>query len=182
MTRTARISCSALAAVLALVAGLCHAEGPAPADFAFRAPLTLPAGAALARTEVPATALSRLQSSDGRDLRIFNSGGEAVPFALMEPVRAEAAPARERTAGFAALPLFSGSAGARQPQGSTEVRIADGGGRSVWVKMDGSDVAGAPRLDSVLFATKDEKRLLNAIEVQATLPANTPVRMSVSSS
>ena len=182
MTRTARISCWTLAAGLALGAALCRAESPAPADFAFRAPLTLPAGAALARIEVPAPALLRLQSNEARDLRIFNSGGEAVPFALMEPLRADAAPPRERTAGFAALPLFSGNAGARQPQGSTEVRIADGGGRSVWVRMDGSDVAGAPRLDSVLFATRDEKRVLNAIEVQATLPANTPVRMSVSSS
>ena len=182
MMRTARISFTAVGAVLALCAGPCRAEGPAPADFAFRAPLALPADAALARTEVPAQALLRLQSSDARDLRIFNAGGEPAPFAFMQPPRAEAATARERTASFAALPLFRGSAGARQPQGSTEVRIADGGGRSVWVKMDGSDVAGAPRLDSVLFATKDEKRVLNAIEVQAALPLNTPVRMSVSSS
>lgn len=182
MTRTARIFISAFVAMLALCAGLCRAEGPAPAEFAFRAPLMLPADAALARIEVPASALLRLQGSDGRDLRIFNAGGEPAPFAFMQPPRADAAPARERTASFAALPLFSGSAGMRQPQGSTEVRIADGGGRSVWVKMDGSDVAGAPRLDSVLFATKDEKRVLSGIEVQATLPVNTPVRISASSS
>ena len=71
----------------------------------------------------------------------------------------------EKTAAFAALPLFSPASGARQPQGSTEVRIADAGGRSVWVRMDGTDVAGAPKLASVLFATRDEKRVLSAIEV-----------------
>jgi hypothetical protein len=181
MIRFARISFSALAAVMALGPGPCRADSPAPAEFAFRAPLALPADAALARTEVPAPALLRLQSSDARDLRIFNGGGEPAPFAFMQPPRAQPAPPRDRTASFAALPLFSGSVGAR-PRGSTEVRIADAGGRSVWVKMDGGDVAGAPRLDSVLFATRDEKRVLSGIEVQATLPANTPVRMSVSSS
>jgi hypothetical protein len=182
MTRVARTAFSTIAAGLALCAGLCHAEAPAPREFAWRAPLTVPAGTAMARAEVPAQALLRLQSSDARDLRVFNAGGEAVPFALMEPVRATAAPPSEKTASYAALPLFSAAGGARQTQGSTEVRIGDATGRSVWVRMDGADVKGAPKLDSVLFATKDEKRLLSAIEVQATLPANTPVRMSVSSS
>jgi Protein of unknown function (DUF3999) len=50
------------------------------------------------------------------------------------------------------------------------------------VRMDGTDTAGAPKLNSVLFATKDERQLLSALDVQATLPLNTPVRMSVSSS
>ena len=146
-------------------------------------PLEVPAGAAMAKAEVPAQALLRLQSSDARDLRVFNGGGEAVPFALMEPVRAAPAPAPERTARFAALPLFSAAGSARPSTGAMEVRVDEAGSqRSVWVRMDGADVAGAPRLDSVLFATKDEKRVLSGIEVQATLPANTPVRMAVSSS
>ena len=42
---------------------------------------------AAVRTELPAEALMRLQSSDARDVRVFNATGEAVPFALMEPVR-----------------------------------------------------------------------------------------------
>ncbi len=182
MTHAARTTISALAAGLALCAGLCHAEGPAPREFAWRAPLTVPAGTALARAEVPAQALMRLQSSDARDLRVFNGAGEAVPFAFMEPPGAIAAPPAQKTTAYAALPLFSAAGGARQTQGSTEVRIGDGAGRSVWVRMDGTDVKGAPKLDSVLFATRDEQHLLSAIEVQATLPANTPVRMSVSSS
>jgi hypothetical protein len=180
MNRTIRDLLFALAA-LTLAAGACRAEGPAAGEFAVRAPLTLAAGTALARTEVPSPALLRLQSSDARDLRIFNASGEAVPFAFMQPPGI-VTPPREKTNSFAALPLYSAAGGARQPQGSTEVRIAEAGGRSVWVKMDGSDVAGVPRLDSVLFATRDEKRLLSGIELQATFPANTPIRFSVSSS
>jgi hypothetical protein len=176
-----RLRSPTAAALLAVLALGCRAEGQSPGEFAVRAPLTLAAGAALARTEVPAAALLRLQSSSASDLRIFNGAGEAVPFAFMQPPGA-AAPPRERTGNFAALPLYSGAAGARQPQGSTEVRIADAGGRSVLVKMDGGDVAGVPRLDSVLFATREEKRLLSGIEVQAALPANTPIRIAVSSS
>jgi hypothetical protein len=179
---TARIRISLAAAALALCAGLCHADAPAPREFAWRAPLEVPAGASLARAELPAQALLRLQSSDARDLRVFNAAGEPVAFALMEPVRAAPAPPAPRTASYAALPLFSPAAGARQPRGSMQVRIDGGNQRSVWVQMDGTDASGAAKLDSVLFATKEERQLLGGVDVQATLPPNTPVRMSVSSS
>lgn len=183
MMHPTRTLVSLLGAGLALCAGLIHAQAAAPREFAWRAPLEVPAGAAMAKAEVPAQALLRLQSSDARDLRVFNGGGEAVPFALMEPVRAAPAPAPERTARFAALPLFSAAGSARPSTGAMEVRVGEAGSqRSVWVRMDGADVAGAPRLDSVLFATKDEKRVLSGIEVQVTLPDNTPVRMAASSS
>jgi hypothetical protein len=173
-----------LAAGLALCAGLSTAKDPELREFAWRAPLEVPAGASLARTELPAQALLRLQSRDGRDLRIVNASGEAVPFALMEPVRAAPAPPAARTASYPALPLFSPSAGARQPRGSTQVRIDEPGGqRSVWVRLDGADATAAgPKLNSALFATKDERQLLGGLDVQATLPSNTPVRISVSSS
>ena len=178
-----RTTVSLLAAALALCAGLSRAEAPAPGEFAWRAPLEVPAGVSLARTELPAQALLRLQSRDARDLRIFNAAGEAVAFALMEPVRAVPAPPAPRTASYAALSLFSPAVGARHPKGSIQVRVGEPGGqRSVWVQMDGTDVGGAPKLNSVLFATKDERQLLSGLDVQATLPPNTPVRMTVSSS
>jgi hypothetical protein len=178
-----RTGFSLLAAGLALCAGLASAKGPEPWEFAWRAPLEVPAGASLARTELPAPALLRLRSRDARDIRVVNAAGEAVPFALMDPVRAAPPLPAARTASYAALPLFSPSAGTRQPKGSTQVRINDAGGqRSVWVRMDGADVVAGPRLDSVLFATRDERQLLGGLDVQATLPPNTPVRISVSSS
>ena len=183
MNRQARrTSLSMFGAGLALCAGLCHADDPAPREFAWRAPLEVPAGASLARTELSAQALLRLQSRDARDLRVFNAAGEALPFALMEPVRATPAPAAPRTAAYPALPLFSPSPGARQTKGSMQVRIDGANQRSVWVQMDGTDAAGAPKLDSVLFATKDEHQLLSGLDVQSVLPPNTPVRMLASSS
>jgi hypothetical protein len=168
---------------LALCLGLAHAETPPLREFAWRAPVVVPAGASLTRVELPAQALLRLQSRDARDVRVVNGAGEAVAFALMEPPRATPAPPAAKTARYPALPLFSPSAGARQPRGSTQVRVdGPGGQQSVWVRMDGTDTAGAPKLNSVLFATKDERQLLSALDVQATLPSNAPVRMSVSSS
>jgi hypothetical protein len=179
---TSPIRLSLLGAGVALCAALAHADALQPREFAWRAPLEVPAGASLARAEVPAPALMRLHSRDARDLRIFNAAGEPVPFAPMEPPRAPPPPAA-RTGNYPALPLFSPVAGARQPKGSMQVRIDDPGQqRSVWVQMDGAQVADAPKLNAVLFATKDEKNLLSGVDVQATLPANTPVRMSAFSS
>jgi hypothetical protein len=48
--------------------------------------------------------------------------------------------------------------------------------------MDGADVSGVPKLNSVLFSFKEEQRLLSAIELQGTIPANTPIRISASTS
>ena len=144
----------------------------------------LPAGAAMAEAEVPAQALLRLQSSDARDLRVFNAGGEAVPFALMEPVRASAGAGPRAHRQFCRA-AFVQRCARRPPVHRARWRFASArpaASARCGCSMDGADVAGAPRLDSVLFATKDEKRVLSGIEVQATLPANTPVRMAASSS
>ena len=75
----------AVAAALALCAGLCHAD--APSDFTWRAPLELPAATSMARVSLPAQALVQLQSSDARDIRVFNGTGEAVAFAIMAPAQ-----------------------------------------------------------------------------------------------
>lgn len=172
---------AALGVLVAACTGAASAEAPRPADFTWRAPLQAPAGAALVRAELPPQALLHLQSGDWRDLRVFNAAGEAVPFALLAPPAAGTAPPRARTAMYPALPLY-GAAG-RERAGSTEVRIADSAGRrSVWVRMDGSDLPGAPRLDSVLIDTRAQRQALGAIEIQGTLPANAPVRLGVASS
>ena len=176
-----RTTWAVLGGLLALGACLCHAQTPAPApsEFAWRAPLQLPAGTSVARLAVPAQALLQLQTPDASDLRIFNAAGEAVAYAQMP---APALPV-VKTGSYAALPLYSQAAGASRPKGSVQVRI-DGpaGHSSVWVQMDGTEPAGSPKLNSVLFATKDEQRLLSGLDLQGALPANTPVRISVSTS
>lgn len=184
MTARSRQRLALLAAAALLGAGVCRAEAPRPADFLWRAPLQVPSGAALVRAELPAPALLHVQSSDWRDLRVFNAAGEAVPFALLAPPAAGAPPPRARTSAYAALPLYSGPGPARRAaKGSTEVRIGDGAGqRSVWVRMDGSDLPGAPRLNSVLFDSRLEQQALTGLEVEGPLPANTPVHLGVSTS
>lgn len=164
-------------------AGAARAQSLQPGDFTWRAPLQASAGAALVRVELPPQALLHLQTGDLRDLRVFNAAGEPVPFALLAPPAAAAAPPRARTASAAALPLYGAADRAPPAQGSTEVRIADGAGqRSVWVRMDGSELPGAPRLDAVLIDTRAQGQALDAIEIQGTLPANVPVHIRVASS
>jgi hypothetical protein len=171
-----------LAAALALCAGWAAADGPGPRDFAWRAPIELPAGAGVARMDLPASALMQLQSSDARDLRVFNGAGEPVAFALMAPPGLAPGP-RTKTRTYPALPLYSAAAGAARPKGSMQVRIADAsGGRSVWVQMDGAPAPGTPTLNAVLFDTQGERQPVTALELQATLPANTPVWISASTS
>jgi hypothetical protein len=171
-----------LAAALALCAGIAFADSPGPRDFAWRAPIDLPSGAGIARIALPAGALMQLQSSDARDLRVFNGAGEPVAFAFMAPPGA-AQPARTKTHSYPALPLHSTASGGTRPKGSMQVHIDDAsGGRSVWVQMDGAPAAGAPALNSVLFDTKAEQQPVTGLELQATLPANTPVWIAASTS
>ncbi|MBG9388291.1 DUF3999 family protein [Caenimonas aquaedulcis] len=158
------------------------AQAPQAREFAWRAPVTLPAGASMARIDLPVDALARLQSRDARDVRVFNAAGEAVPFAFAgAPAHVTAPPST--TQAFPAMPLFSTSARQSRPVGGAiQVQIGDGQ-RSVWVRTDGQAPApGAARVDSVIFDTRGLKEPLAALQVQATLPPNTPVRLEVSSS
>jgi hypothetical protein len=64
------------------------------------------------------------------------------------------------------------------------VRIQDQQ-RAVWVQIDGQPPpagAGATRLNSAIFATQGEKQRLGALKVQASLPANAPVWVTVETS
>jgi hypothetical protein len=177
------LAAAGAALALALYGAPCAAEQATPqrSEFAWRTPIQVPAGAGVVRIDLPGPALAQLQSSDASDLRIYNAAGEAVAFSRMHAATAAAPVAR--TQGYPALPLYSAAATAGRPQGAVQVRIeAPGRQNSVWVQMNGADVSGAPRLSSVLFSMKDERQPLGAIEVQATLPANTPIRISAFSS
>ena len=58
--------------------------GQAPADFAFRAPLTLQSAEAIHRVTVP-TDVYREARADLADLRVFNAKGESLPLAFAGP-------------------------------------------------------------------------------------------------
>jgi hypothetical protein len=172
-----------LLTAIALSASQAFAAAPGPDEFAWRASLDVPAGASLARAELPAAALARLQSANAHDVRVFNANGEPVPFAMLAPA-APTPSAEDRTRSYPALPLYSAPAGRAAPKGSVQLRVEGGanGQRSVWVQLDGAAPAGEQRLNAVLFGMKEERRPLAALDVQATLPANMPVRVAVSTS
>ena len=170
--------------VVALLASLpfaANAQAPQASDFGWRAPIEVPQGASLMRVELPASALLRLQSPQANDVRVFNGSGEAVPFAWVAGPAPNSAP-EEKTQPYAALPLYSMPAGTRKAQGSVQVHV--GGSQPVWVRVDGAP-ASAPEarpLDSVLFDTRALKKPLAAIDIDAAIPPNTPVRIDVSAS
>lgn len=168
------------AAALALAA---QAAGtPAPQEFAWRGTLELPAGATAARVDLPAEALLRLQSSDLRDLRVFNAGGEAVAFALRSRNAGKDDAPAVRTPVYNAYPLQAPAPGRTPAAGAVQVRIdAPGGPREVWVQMGGAASAAgdaAAALPSAIFATQKEKQPLRALSVQVELPPNVPVQVT----
>ncbi|MBC7602810.1 MAG: DUF3999 family protein [Ramlibacter sp.] len=164
------------------LAAQCHAQAPQAAQFAWRAPMELPANTSLARVALPASALMHLQSPDARDVRVFNAAGEAVAFAFIGQSAPSALPLG-RTKSFTTMPLFSAVAGTneRARKGAMKVRIADAD-RSVWVQIDGqTPVEGsATRINSVLVDLRAQKQPLSAIVVHGTLPLNAPVQVAAS--
>ncbi|MEP6824682.1 MAG: DUF3999 family protein [Ramlibacter sp.] len=171
-------------ALCGAMAGACGAQTLQADGFSWRAALEVPGGTSGARVTLPADALMQLQTSDARDVRIFNAAGDAVAFGFAAPLAT--APADQRTRRYNAYPLFSAVQGARPARGAVQVRIdnagAAGAPASVWVQMD-STAAKAPepastRLNSALFDTRQEKQAIRALELQSELPANVPVRIT----
>ncbi len=181
-----------LAAVLllgSLSAAAAASDAPAASEFAWRASLTVPAGANAARITLPAEAMVRLQSRDARDVRVFNADGEAVAFSVVAPTGTTTGPIAQ-TRRYPALPLFTAARGARPHKGSVRVQMdqATQGG-SVWVQFGdnqttagGTPDAAAKRLPSALFDTREDKQTITAVSLQADMPANTLVHFSLASS
>ena len=173
--------------LLALAGNAFCADVPAPSEFAWRATLELPAGASMARVNLPSEALQRLQSSDARDVRVFNANGEPVAFAISRPATGPAAAAM-LTSTYAAFGLFANTAGSAPAAGSVQVHIDEPAGRrTVWVRLDGAAGTGdtaatATPVQSAIFTTRNEKQPLGAINLQAELPANMPVQVTVATS
>lgn len=168
-----------LGAALLGLANLCAAQAVPRSEFGWWARLELPSDASLARVRLPPEALLQLQSSDARDVRVFNASGHSVPFAVM-PVPEAPAAATSFTRAYPALAMQTWSAAPGRARGSAQVRIEDRG-RSVWVQLNGPTPTDSG-MKTALFATRGEQQPLKAISVQATLPPNTPVQILVSTS
>lgn len=164
-------------------------DAPTPSEFAWRASLSVPAGANAARITLPAEAMVRLQSRDARDVRVFNADVEAVAFSVVAPTGSTADQIAQ-TRRYPALPLFTTARGTRPDKGSVQVQVdptTQGG--SVWVRFGdsrgaagGAPSAAAQRLPSALFDTRQDKQTITALNLQAVIPANTLVHFSLASS
>lgn len=174
----------ALLAAMLMAGAACAADDPKPADFAWRGTLETPANASLVRVALPADALVRLQSSQANDVRVFDASGKPVPFAFAQPV-GQPTPARQATASFGAVPMYSAQAGGKPPRGAMQVRVQDGSSqRSVWVQVAGTEAptGDTGKLPSALFDTRASKQTISAITVKAALKPNAPTRVTLSAS
>ena len=172
-----RLVSAALAAMTLWWAGAAQAAAPDTAQaYAAQWPLTVPAGASLVRLPLPAEVLTRLQTSDLRDLRIFNAAGQAVPTALdrSDPRAGEPTPLPIT---LPVLPILADAATASG--GDFALRIEEGPGGRV-VKVDSHAVAPASAavsgavLTGVLVDTRTQTARLRAIELDAQWPAARP--------
>ena len=175
-----RIAC----ALVALSAAAAFAAEPQPDDFQWRATVDTGGRSGLLRTALPADALMRVQSASASDVRVFDRTGRAVPFAFASPPQAAAA-AEVTTPEELALPLHTAHAGSTLPQGALQVRIENGAqGQNVWVQA-GAPAAGTAAssvLPAALFDTRALQQPLGALRIRASLPPNTPVLVTLSTS
>ncbi|CAN5237283.1 hypothetical protein BH11PSE9_BH11PSE9_13060 [soil metagenome] len=125
---------SALASLLA---------APARADEAalrYSAPITVAKPAAFVQLPLPASAYARAQQSDLRDLRLVDSRGERVPFALLAPRAAEPQTTeQQRDAALFALPTQPVAGSHWTPP--VEVTVQ---GERITVTRRGGSTAGEP--------------------------------------
>ena len=152
-------------------------------DFAWNARLELPTGASVARVELPVEALTRLQSTDAVDIRVFNASGDPVGFAVTGMTAPTGQEPPRHTPEYKTIPLFSSTSGKPPRAGSVRVHVNESGGKNVvWVQLEGP-VSARPAdavatLPSAIVNTRSLQQTWSAITVQATLPANIPVRIT----
>ncbi|TFZ03782.1 DUF3999 family protein [Ramlibacter humi] len=162
--------------ILLLAPAAALAAALSAGDFAWRADIEAPSGGGLARVPLPAEALMQARSAGLADLRVFDTRGEPLPFAMRRPGAAAAAPVAGPELPAHVLTRTRGPSGAGGR--SIQVRVKGAQGESAWVQFGGGGTTAGEPLQSVLFDVRQEKRAVTALRLQAELPANTPVRLS----
>lgn len=173
-----------VAASLLAPLGWAAAE-PVASEFAWRGAVTPAEGASLVRIALPPDALSRLQSARAGDVRVFNSAGAVVPFAVLAASDlAQTAPAVQ-TGAYLALGLVSTTA-PRVPAPASRVEVQVGQGADstvVWVQTRGTPLADAESAwPAVLLDLRTESQTLSALQLQGEWPRNTLVHLTLEGS
>lgn len=170
------------------------ADTPQASDFAWRATLSAPPGASMARVDVPVQALLGMRSSAAHDVRVFNAAGAVVPFAILGGADLKRLAPVAHTSSYKAYPLFSTSGDRKPARGAVAVQLNTGEQSStttnVWVRWDRTDIrtkaadaaAAAQPLQAALFDLRGEKQSLGALELVLDMPRNTLVPITVATS
>ncbi|MEO7106840.1 MAG: DUF3999 family protein, partial [Rhodoferax sp.] len=180
-----------VAGVLIVIStGVMAADAPQPADFTWRATLTPPIGASLARIDVPVQALLGMRSGSANDVRVFNAAGAVVPFALLGGADLRRAAPFAQTTSYKAYQLYAANSPEGKPaRGTVQVHVDSGDQQgSAWVRWDRPDMktsaidAAAQPLQAALFDMRAEKQNLGALDLVVDLPHNALVHMAVATS
>jgi len=177
--------------VLAFAATVHAAPTDAPENYAARWALQLPADASLVRLPLPAEVLTQAETTDLRDLRVFNAAGQPAPLALDRygsETRAPAPAALPIT--LSTLPILGEREPANTSGGMALVIEENANGRVVRLDLpptggarEGASVEAAPTpLAGVLVDTRMQTARMEAIELDAVWPAARPFTFRVHAS
>lgn len=163
---------------LLLVPAICVAADK-PQDFAFGVPVQVDGREALYEVEIPASVYQGVARPDLGDLRVFNAGGEPVPFAL-EPRTPQRAQTPQPVA-VKYFPLYG-----EQPTDLDGLHLKvekSAGGTVVSVKSEGAQPVAKRRLLAYLVDVSGLKQPYEALELdwrQDTASVATNLRVEAS--
>jgi hypothetical protein len=152
-----------------------------PADFAARFDIITTSAEPFQRLPLRPEVFRYSQSAQLNDIRVFNAGGESLPFALRQP-NERSAP-QEAAQGVAVYPVQASVHAAALGGGRMEVRQNAGG---TTVVIEGLDAAAQPesetRVDAYLLDTRAIKTRAVALELDADFDNAKLVPISVEAS
>lgn len=172
----------ALRALLALatVGSSATAFAQSATDFAVRADVVVPPGAAVVRAALPGPSIAALRSGNGGDLRVFNGSGMSLPHALIDA--STEAQTRPDAPGqrLIALPIFAATS---TTANAPSLRIEEGPTRRVIEYSSAKPTPGARQEQrGLLFDTRKIETDVRALELEGTLPAATIVKVTLDAS
>lgn len=162
-------SCSARRAILALgcAASLAAAQPSASdsaADYSHAIALSVSGKNAVVQLRLPPAVYLNARSADLRDLRVFDAGGKALPFALMPPGARSQASRRELP--VAVFPVTNAGSEASAVRNDVEIRTsADGAVTSITSRHGPGPKAGADgaRLEALVFDMGKHEGAIDAL-------------------
>jgi hypothetical protein len=164
-------------ALITLAAASCDqpsVDPSKPEAYALQIPLEPAPGERLQRVTLPAQALATLRRDDFGDIRLFDSRGKVVPIAFLN----DEARASQRTLKVPVYPVV----GPASALGSSalSIRIEDGSAAHVVTVDSGPPpVNGATPPAAVLLDTRGLRESANAIVLDADIPADKPVTVTL---